>query len=54
MVSQQGSLFGKAKRALPKDFNRRKEVIRALAQAVGIVPQNNHQHTTRQLSSNMK
>ena len=49
-----GKAIKKAKHALPKDFNRRKKVIQALTQAVGIVPQNNHQRTTRQLSSNMK
>ena len=42
-----GKAIKKAKYALPKDFNRRKKVIQALAQAVGIVPQNNHQRTTR-------
>ena len=36
-------------------FQQKKElVIRAVAQVVGIVPQNNHQRTTRQLSSNIK
>ena len=49
-----GKAIKKAKRTLPKDFNRRKKVIQVLAQAVGVVPQNNHQRTTRQLSSNMK
>ena len=37
-----------------KTSTEEKTVIQALAQAVGIVPQNNHQRTTRQLSSNMK
>ncbi|CAF1034368.1 unnamed protein product [Rotaria magnacalcarata] len=44
----------KAKRALSKDLNTKIMVVRALAQAVGIVPQNDYQRTTRQLSSNIK
>ncbi|CAF2126758.1 unnamed protein product [Rotaria magnacalcarata] len=44
----------KAKRALSKDLNTKIMVVRALAQAVGIVPPNDYQRTTRQLSSNIK
>ncbi|CAF1442411.1 unnamed protein product [Rotaria sordida] len=49
-----GKALKKAKCALPKDFNKKKVIARALAQAVGIVPRNNHQRTTRQLSSKIK
>ncbi|CAF2753831.1 unnamed protein product [Rotaria sp. Silwood2] len=37
-----GKAMKKAKRALPKDLDRKTMVVRALAQAVGIVPQNDY------------
>ncbi|CAF4608178.1 unnamed protein product, partial [Rotaria magnacalcarata] len=41
----------KATHTLPKDLGKKKEVVRVLAQTVGILPRKDHQRTTRKLSS---
>ena len=44
----------KATRVLPKDSNKRKLVIRALAQTAGLLPHDTHQRATRVLPTKIK
>jgi len=44
----------KVKRVLPKDSSKKKTVIRALAQTVGLLPLDTHQRVTRKLPTQVK